>query len=743
MEFCLKEVQTIETTIFESQSTEPPSTQSSSTEPPSTEQPSTEPLSTESPSGKITSTEPPSTEPPSTEPPSTEPPSTEPSSIELPSTETPSTEPPSTGPPSTEPLSTEPLSTKPSSNEPPSTEPPSTESLISESKDHFNDIEIIYPDEYYKDPNNCITVYNNKCYSHCPNGTCLTPYDINLVFCVPIEAGVVVFNDICFMNLDDIIFNLKNISENNHTISISPGISIHVYTTKNDNSYSSTKSNLSIIYLNECEALLLDYYNLPNDTILYIIGIDSPNKNRSYVVNVYNYGVFLENGYQLDHLKVCKDSKITISSPIKEYDLIKLDEATYFFNLGYDYDIYDINNTFYNDICSPASIDGNDITLNDRKKDFYPSEYNLCNQSCEYNSTDLTNQRFICICDLVYNYSDYENNTIESEEENMTYSEYFLSLFNYKIIPCYKLIFDLKNYYYNIGFFISAGTIIICIIEMIIFVIFGILNIKKQILLSIPNKGKLLQKLKQKKNPSNKTKKEKIEHKILKEKKKKKGKENKNINYFNFFYINQRDKSNPPKGKNNSIEINNKKNDKIIKEKIKNNKKIKKEQEKYNNKNVIKKNEKDKKKKTIKSIKIENRNSKKDSNAKKKLSLFNMNESSKNYIMTDGKNVFKVKNRKRFFELSEFGNDKSISKKEINHVPYTQALRIDDRDFLEMFLSILANEIKIISIFYYKNPLVHLSLTTSIYLFESLLDLTINCFLYTDDYISEKYKNGK
>lgn len=59
-----------------------------------------------------------------------------------------------------------------------------------------------------------------------------------------------------------------------------------------------------------------------------------------------------------------------------------------------------------------------------------------------------------------------------------------------------------------------------------------------------------------------------------------------------------------------------------------------------------------------------------------------------------------------------------------------------------MFLSILANEIKIISIFYYKNQLVHLSLTTSIYLFESLLDLTINCFLYTDDYVSEKYKNG-
>jgi len=701
MDLCLKEIQTTENTIFESQLTEPPSTEPTSAEPPSTEPPLTEPSSTE-----LHSTEPSSTEPSLTEPPSTDPPSTK--------------------PPSTEPSSTEPPTTEPPTTELPSTEPPSTES-----KDHLNEIEIIYPDEYYKDPNNCSTVYNNQCYSHCPDGTCLTPNDINLVYCVPIEAGVAVFNDICFVNLEQIVYNLKNISENNHTISISPGISVNVYTTKNDNNFTSTHSNLSIIYLNECEGLLLDYYNLTNDTILYIIGIDSPNKNKSYVVNVYNYGVFLESGYQLDHINVCKDSSITISTPIKDSDSIKLEEAAYFSNLGHGYDIYDINNTFYNDICSPASIDGNDITLRDRLKDFYPSEYNLCNESCEYNSTDLANQRFICVCDLVYNYSDYENNT-KSEEESITYSEYFLSLFNYKIIPCYKLLFDIKNYHANIGFFISAGTIIICLIEMVIFMICGMLNMKKQIFTSIPTKGKLRKKLMNGKTPL----KEKISHKILKSKNKKKGKDKNNINYFNFFYINQRKKSNPPIAKKKNIKINKKKNDKIIKNKNKKEKYVK------VNEDTIKRNEKDEKKIKNKHIMVDSKNSKKCVNFNHQINLFNINQNSKNFMITNNKNAFKVKNRKRFYELSEYGKDKSISKKEINHVPYTQALRIDDRDFLEMFLSILANEIKIISIFYYKNPLVHLSLTTSIYLFESLLDLTINCFLYTDDYVSEKYKNG-
>ena len=651
--------------------------------------------------------------------------------------------------PSTEPPSTEPPSTEPPSTEPPSTEPPFIESSSTESKDNFKEIEIVYPDEYYKDPKNCITVYNNECYSYCPNGTCLTTNDINLVYCIPIETGVVVFNDICFSNLDKIVLNLKNISENNHTFSIYPGISINVYTKNTANIYFSKHSNLSIIYLNECEALLLDYYNLTNDTILYIIGIDSPNKNTSYVVNVYNYGVFLESGYQLDHLKVCKDSKITISSPIKDSSSIKLDEASYFSDLGYGYDIYDKNNSFYNDRCAPASIDGNDITLSDRVKDFYPSNYNLCNDSCKYNSTDLVNQRFICICDLNYNYSDNENNN-ESEEEDITYKQYFLSLFNYKIVPCYKLLFDLKNYNYNIGFFISAGTIIICFVEMIIFLIFGILKLKKQILFSIPNKSKLRKKIKSRTTVKKKTKKEIINHKILKEK----DEDNKNVNYFNIIYINQNKKNNPPKKKDKNIESKNKNNDIIIKEKNKN--KIKQEKEKEKNikdnkdsqfsmkkffiENIkIKRNEINKRKTTNKHIKI----SKKDKNFKQDINLYNVNESSKNYILANSKsNIYKVKSSKKFFELAEFGNDKSIGKKEINHVPYTQALRIDDRDWFQMFLSIFANEIKIISIFYYKNPLVHLSLTTSIYLFESLLDLTLNCFLYTDDYISEKYKNG-
>ena len=87
-------------------------------------------------------------------------------------------------------------------------------------------------------------------------------------------------------------------------------------------------------------------------------------------------------------------------------------------------------------------------------------------------------------------------------------------------------------------------------------------------------------------------------------------------------------------------------------------------------------------------------------------------------------------------------DDNSVDKKELNNVPYTQALRIDRRQFWDMYKSILFNEINAINIFYYKSEYVHLSLTTSIYAFFFFFDFSINCFIYSDDEVSEKYHNN-
>ena len=212
---------------------------------------------------------------------------------------------------------------------------------------------------------------------------------------------------------------------------------------KNKEKAKDKKSKYSFVNLGDCEKKIISYYNLPENTELFILGIDSPNKDILSSSNVFNYGVYLQNGTLLDHKEACKDTKIEISTPITNPELIKLKEAVYFSDMGYD--IFDENSDFYKDQCAPASIEGNDIILLDRKKDFYPEGISLCNDSCHYSEVDLDNKRFTCECDLNYDYS--QNNKKEkkndkNKDDDESYVDYFLSLINYKIIKCYKLLFD-------------------------------------------------------------------------------------------------------------------------------------------------------------------------------------------------------------------------------------------------------------------------------------------------------------
>jgi len=312
-----------------------------------------------------------------------------------------------------------------------------------------------------------------------------------------ITSNTKIFNDICFENFDDITKNIKSMSGNNTIISTESGIIIRGYSTNSDSEIDSD-AKYSLVDLGDCEDKIREYYNLDKDTELFILGIDSPNKNKSYTTSVYNYGVYLENGTLLDHTTACKDTKISVSSVITNPDLVNLEKASYFSDIGYD--IYNESSSFYTDNCAPASIDGNDITLSDRKKDFYPSNVSLCNDSCSYSKVDLETKRFTCECDISYNFSDdsIEDEDTEEVEESGNYFDYFLSLINYKIATCYELFFDFKSYYYNAGFYIAVGTLVLCLCAMFTFISVGMRAMNLLIKNNIPSKTKLKDALKEK-----------------------------------------------------------------------------------------------------------------------------------------------------------------------------------------------------------------------------------------------------
>ena len=557
---------------------------------------------------------------------------------------------------------------------------------------------------------NCPTIYENRCYPECPQGTCLTQEDPNLKTCIGIKPGTQVFNKICFENFESLTKNIKTMSENNEVIEAGSGIIIRGYSTSDAEESIDEDAKYSLVNLGDCEYKLKSYYNLSNETELFILGIDSPNKDKSASTNIYNYGVYLEDGTLLDHIHVCKESKISLSSPIINPELIKLNEASYFSENGYD--IFDENSIFYSDICAPASIDGNDIILSDRRKDFYPSNISLCNDSCYYSQVDFNTKRFTCECDLVYNFSDKNIKTEEKvEEEDVGYIEYFLSLINYKIITCYELFYDYKSYYYNAGFYIAVGTLFFCSLQIIIFLKCGLKTMNINIFKNIPNNMKLKEIIKEQKQKRN-------EIKINQEN---------NANEF---------KENPPKIHSNeeyNLSDDSQELKKIENDKLGKNRKILRKTMKVRGNDEINSNRKPKFKTLIsqKSPSIKELN---------KVTTFHNNINNKLSHKKSDLALIQDFNSKENDNCNK--SDESVETKEFNIIPYTQALRIDNRNYGQIFLSVVFSEIKLISIFYYKSPYEHLSILFSKYIFELCLDLTLNCILYTEDVISEKYNNN-
>lgn len=87
-------------------------------------------------------------------------------------------------------------------------------------------------------------------------------------------------------------------------------------------------------------------------------------------------------------------------------------------------------------------------------------------------------------------------------------------------------------------------------------------------------------------------------------------------------------------------------------------------------------------------------------------------------------------------------SDEGIDQKEYNELPYTQALRLDHRNFIKILITIILLKIEIIQIIFFPEEYTHRSLITNIFLLKLLLSFFINSILYNDDIVSQKYHNN-
>ena len=145
----------------------------------------------------------------------------------------------------------------------------------------------------------------------------------------------------------------------------------HITTLDNDLDSIEGKNNvsnkLSKIDLGEFQNLLKESNNINENVSLIIIKYERLT-NHSYERNL-QYEIYEPINMTKFNLSVCKDIPIDINIPV-----ILSDELQNLYeelkNLGYD--LFDINDEFYQDICTPYRIsNGTDIILSDRINDYY------------------------------------------------------------------------------------------------------------------------------------------------------------------------------------------------------------------------------------------------------------------------------------------------------------------------------------------------------------------------------------
>ena len=230
--------------------------------------------------------------------------------------------------------------------------------------------------------------------------------------------------------------------------------------------------NISSIDLGECEERIKSSKNLTeNDNlIIYIIDIKNEDSSSIYV----QYEIYHPITYEYINLDICKGLLININTPV----YLNEESESIFNSLNNaGYNLFNLNDSFYNDICSTyTSLDGTDLTLLDRKNIIYDKNTNIsmCQEGCNLLYYNSTIKKAKCDCEIQTNITETNIKKINFNKKELVSSFYkTLTNSNFLVLKCYKLVFSKKGQNKNYGSYSMSAMTFIYIILLIIFAFKG------------------------------------------------------------------------------------------------------------------------------------------------------------------------------------------------------------------------------------------------------------------------------
>ena len=275
------------------------------------------------------------------------------------------------------------------------------------------------------------------------------------------------------------IINLKETNEadniTHHTISTQD----QTTTSKN---FSADINNLTFIDLNGCEEVLREEYKInENESLIILIKEKETNKISEKNITFEVYEPINRTKLNLS-LCIGIEINIYIKSELRE-ETKKLFKKLR--DLGYN--MFNINDKFYHDICSPYTTkDKTDIILMDRIEYIYNNEDTRCQKNCKFDGYSIETNYVNCTCDI---YKDVYDNEDNEYKKDKIFESFFdvLKYSNYKILKCYHLIFSKKTFTKNMGSIILLIYFLIYLGCLLTFIVQGINPLKIKLLKNMKN----------------------------------------------------------------------------------------------------------------------------------------------------------------------------------------------------------------------------------------------------------------
>ena len=345
--------------------------------------------------------------------------------------------------------------------------------------------------------------YNNDCLLQCEENLKI---DVDTKHCLEnCNDNQIIFNEMCYndfpvnnseffkdgsifientTNFDDFLNNViltaYSPEPGNKLIIQRPDETIYQITnSKNELELLKDKSsnihNISIINLGICESLLKKENNISeNDSIIFIKSEIKTNKVSEKNVKYDAY-----NPYNKEKLNIslCEDIPINIYFPM---ELSKGTKQIFEQMKNSGYDMFDINDPFYQDICTPFdSSNGTDILLSDRINYIYYNDDTQCQSNCQYSQYSVESQYLTCSCSVIED-ATFEHKKSDKFDAKKIYESFYevLKYSNYDIIKCYHIILNINVLRINMGSIIVILYFSCYFICFFIFIFRGIIPLK-------------------------------------------------------------------------------------------------------------------------------------------------------------------------------------------------------------------------------------------------------------------------